>query len=33
MINRTVKNERDLKDKPGMQVSNAAAKAMIAKSK
>ena len=33
MINRTVKNERDLTDKPGMQVSNAAAKAMIAKSK
>ena len=33
MINRTVKNERDLADRPGMQVSNAAAKAMIAKSK
>jgi len=31
MLNRTVKNARDLTDKPGMQVSNAAAKAMIAK--
>ena len=31
MVNRTVKNERDLSEKPGMQVANAAAKAMIAK--
>jgi len=31
MLNRTVKNERDLAEKPGMVVSNAAAKAMVAK--
>jgi len=30
MIHNTVKNERDIADKPGMAVSNAAAKAMIA---
>ena len=30
-LTQTVKNERDLTDKPGMQVANAAAKAMIAK--
>lgn len=31
VVTRTIKNERDLSDKPGMTVSNAAAKAMIAK--
>lgn len=31
VLNRTVKNERDLTDKPGMQVANAAAKAMLSK--
>lgn len=31
VLNRTVKNERDLADKPGMVVSNAAAKALVAK--
>lgn len=33
VVNRTVKNERNLEDKPGMQVANAAAKAMLAKGK
>lgn len=33
VLNRTVKNERDLTDKPGMVVSNAAAKAMVQKGK
>ncbi|MCB9878381.1 MAG: 50S ribosomal protein L3 [Planctomycetes bacterium] len=32
-LNRTVKNERDLSEKPGMTVSNAAAKALVAKKK
>ncbi len=31
VVTRTVKNERDLADKPGMAVANAAAKAMLAK--
>jgi hypothetical protein len=31
VVTRTVKNEREMEDKPGMAVSNAAAKAMLAK--
>lgn len=33
VLTATVKNERDIADKPGMAVSNAAAKAMVAKSR
>lgn len=33
VLRKTVKNEREIADKPGLVVSNAAAKAMIAKSK
>ena len=32
-LNLTVKNGRDLAEKPGMTVSNAAAKALVAKKK
>jgi len=32
-LTQTIKNERDLSDKPGMQVANAAAKAMAAKAR
>ena len=31
VVTRTVKNEREMSEKPGMAVSNAAAKAMLAK--